>query len=111
MSSTASNYDVTKLATGQAVAAIGLFFAGLASGPTIINSWRSSLPFIGISVFYGIMMFASSYVEEEQHFWYWTTTAWLMILWIKASVTSTTNLQIAANIPIATASKHSTPVF
>jgi ethanolaminephosphotransferase len=88
MSSTASNYDVTKLATGQAVAAIGLFFASFAAGPTIINSWRTSLPFIGIAVFYAIMMFASSYVEEEQHFWYWATTAWLMLLWIKSSVTA-----------------------
>jgi ethanolamine phosphate transferase 2 subunit G len=83
MSSTASNYDVTKLATGQAVAAMGLFFASLAAGPTIFNALRTSSPFIGISLLYGIMMFASSYVEEEQHFWYWATTAWLMLLWIK----------------------------
>lgn len=33
------------------------------------------LTFIVLS--YGVMMFASSYVEEEQHFWYWSTTAWL----------------------------------
>ena len=83
MSSTASNYDVTKLATGQAVAAIALFFASLAAGPTIFNALRTSSLFIGISLLYGIMMFASSYVEEEQHFWYWATTAWLMLLWIK----------------------------
>lgn len=83
MSSTASNYDVTKLVTGQAVAALSLIFASVAAGPTIFNALRTSLPFIGISLLYGIMMFASSYVEEEQHFWYWATTAWLMLLWIK----------------------------
>lgn len=27
------------------------------------------------------MMFASSYVEEEQHFWYWTTSAWILCLY------------------------------
>ncbi|TVY57177.1 GPI ethanolamine phosphate transferase, partial [Lachnellula suecica] len=75
MSSTASNFDVTKLVTGQAVAAIGLSFASLAAGPTIANALKTSSPFVGISLLYGIMMFASSYVEEEQHFWYWATTA------------------------------------
>ena len=25
-------------------------------------------------------MFATSYVEEEQHFWYWTTTAWIAVI-------------------------------
>jgi len=84
MSSTASNYDVKKLASGQAVAAISLFFASLAAGPTIANALRTSSPFIGISLLYGLMMFASSYVEEEQHFWYWDTTAWMMLLWIKS---------------------------
>lgn len=28
-------------------------------------------------------MFASSYVEEEQHFWYWAATGWLALLAIK----------------------------
>ena len=33
-----------------------------------------------ITVLYGVMMFASSYVEEEQHYWYWMTSAWLVYL-------------------------------
>lgn len=37
----------------------------------------SALPLTLITTAYGVMMFASSYVEEEQHFWYYTTTAWL----------------------------------
>jgi hypothetical protein len=27
------------------------------------------------------MMFATSYVEEEQHFWYWATAAWMAYLY------------------------------
>lgn len=33
------------------------------------------------------MMFASSYVEEEQHLWYWLTPAWILVL---AIITTTT---------------------
>jgi ethanolaminephosphotransferase len=83
MSSTASNYDVTKLVTGQALAAVALFSALIAVVPTFTTSLTIVSPILGISLLYGIMMFASSYVEEEQHFWYWSTTAWLMLLWVK----------------------------
>jgi ethanolaminephosphotransferase len=86
MSSTAGNYDVPKLFFGQAVAGIALFLGLGAAYPTISISLRTTAPLIGISLLYGTMMFASSYVEEEQHFWYWATTAWLTLLWIKWSV-------------------------
>lgn len=86
MSSTASNYDMSKLITGQALAALTLFLSVAAAGPTITSSLRTVTPFMLIALLYGIMMFASSYVEEEQHFWYWATTAWLMVLWIKRYV-------------------------
>ena len=33
---------------------------------------------------YGTMMFASSYVEEEHHFWYWASSGWLALLLLKA---------------------------
>jgi ethanolaminephosphotransferase len=86
MSSTASNYDMTKLIAGQALAALTLFFSVAAAGPIIKTSFRTITPFMLIALAYGIMMFASSYVEEEQHFWYWATTAWLVLLWIKKYV-------------------------
>lgn len=86
MSSTASNYDMTKLIAGQALAALTLFLAVVAAGSTITNSLRTITPFIVIAWVYGIMMFASSYVEEEQHFWYWATTGWLLLMWIKKYV-------------------------
>jgi ethanolaminephosphotransferase len=83
MSSTASNYDMSKLVIGQAVTTIALFLGLAAAGSTITSSLKCSTPFLVITLLYGIMMFASSYVEEEQHFWYWAITAWLMLLWIK----------------------------
>lgn len=34
------------------------------------------------------MMFATSYVEEEQHFWYWVTAAWMAYLYTAKYVPS-----------------------
>ncbi|KAF4783318.1 GPI ethanolamine phosphate transferase [Colletotrichum scovillei] len=70
MSSMASNYDMGRLHIGEAV-------VGLVAGSLIFGARLSLIPLLAISVTYGIMMFASSYVEEEHHFWYWATSAWL----------------------------------
>ncbi|KAG4419772.1 hypothetical protein IFR04_007082 [Cadophora malorum] len=85
MSSTASNYDVRNLVTGQAVSTLALLLAAAAAYPTLSNSFRESIPILLTSVLYGVMMFASSYIEEEQHFWYWATSAWLVLLWVKCT--------------------------
>lgn len=80
MSSMASNYNILRLVYGQALVLTGLGL-GLAAAVNIFDVPAMSLVvFATISVAYGVMMFASSYVEEEQHFWYWATTAWLVIL-------------------------------
>ncbi|KAL7626028.1 major facilitator superfamily transporter protein [Parahypoxylon ruwenzoriense] len=84
MSSMASNYDMPMLVYGQlaAVAAsIAAIYAVAASAPILAANLA---PFALITVLYGIMMFASSYVEEEQHFWYWVTSAWLLYLAIRS---------------------------
>ncbi|KAG0648280.1 Glycosylphosphatidylinositol-anchor biosynthesis 7 [Hyphodiscus hymeniophilus] len=83
MSGTASNYDMSKLIAGQVLAALTLLLSVGASSSIIFGSFRTVMPLISISLAYGIMMSASSYVEEEHHFWYWATTAWLTLLWIK----------------------------
>lgn len=85
MSSTASNYDVKKLFMGAGFAALALVSATFAASPTIFTSLKVCYPIIAIGLLYGIMMFASSYVEEEQHFWYWATTGWLALLWIRSA--------------------------
>lgn len=44
--------------------------------------------FAAIAAAYGAMMFASSFVEEEHHFWYWTASGWFMALFLKEYVVS-----------------------
>ncbi|WYZ40365.1 hypothetical protein EsH8_IV_000706 [Colletotrichum jinshuiense] len=76
MSSMASNYDMGRIHIGEAV-------VGFITGSLVIGARFNLIPLLVITVTYGIMMFASSYVEEEQHFWYWTTSAWLGSLAIR----------------------------
>jgi ethanolaminephosphotransferase len=80
LSTTASSYKVDQLVKGAAVAGVSLILA--------IYSRQSNWPpasagvgFVLITILYGIMMFATSYVEEEQHFWYWATAAWMAYLY------------------------------
>lgn len=83
MSHTASNYDLTKLYQG-------LLFSGAAallSLPAVFTPLsklgRASI-FLIVSISgYCCMMFASSYVEEEQQFWYWIATGWSFYLHIR----------------------------
>ncbi|KAH6671599.1 GPI ethanolamine phosphate transferase [Plectosphaerella plurivora] len=72
MSSMASNYDVSRLVLGQVLAALSVLATIL-----LISPAANLMPLLAAALLYGIMMFASSYVEEEQHFWYWVTSAWL----------------------------------
>ncbi|KAJ8129317.1 hypothetical protein O1611_g4314 [Lasiodiplodia mahajangana] len=83
MSGMASNYDVDRLIYGGIVTAAAVSTAGMATIMSTKLTIRNFVPFSLITVLYGVMMFASSYVEEEQHFWYWSTTAWLFYLIVK----------------------------
>ncbi|KAI1169979.1 alkaline-phosphatase-like protein [Nemania sp. FL0916] len=83
MSGMASNYDMDKLVMGGLTAAATISAAGVATVMSTRMTVRNFGPSILISVLYGVMMFASSYVEEEQHFWYWSTTMWLFYLVVK----------------------------
>ena len=80
MSSTASNYDVPKLNLGVGIAALAALFVS----PTLTVRFKFTAMCAALVAFgYGVMMFASSYVEEEQHFWYWIASAWLLCLYLK----------------------------
>jgi ethanolaminephosphotransferase len=81
MSSAASNYDVNRLVTGIAIAFISVTLAAVAataSGSSLLNADGTFA--LLLTALYSIMMFASSYVEEEQHFWYWIAGGWIAYL-------------------------------
>ncbi|OMP89198.1 GPI ethanolamine phosphate transferase 2 [Diplodia seriata] len=85
LSSTASNYNVTLLIVGAvlATASMALALAVISSG--LFPTSTAGIFFALLTVLYGIMMFASSYVEEEQHFWYWATSAWYALIFVLKS--------------------------
>ncbi|KAI1326062.1 alkaline-phosphatase-like protein [Xylariaceae sp. FL0255] len=83
MSGMASNYDVALLVMGWSVAAVAVSTAIAAMLASTNTNFAGSGALAMITILYGVMMFASSYVEEEQHFWYWSTTAWLFYLVFK----------------------------
>lgn len=80
MSSMASNYDTTRLTQGGSTALSSVLSSMIAVLFISKSANGAVLWFATIVLLYGLMMFASSYVEEEQHFWYWATTAWLVYL-------------------------------
>jgi len=80
MSGMASNYDLSKLALGLGLAAAATVFSIMAMLSFVKHSHVMAWPISIMTVLYGVMMFASSFVEEEQHFWYWTLTMWIAYL-------------------------------
>ncbi|KAK4123891.1 alkaline phosphatase-like protein [Parathielavia appendiculata] len=108
LSSMASNYDMSRLFLGQAAAVLALIAAVIAAERCANDRAVSFIPLSGISLAYGVMMFASSYVEEEHHFWYWATTAWFAYLGVREfkrgtrsaalNVLSTTALLLATRV-------------
>jgi ethanolamine phosphate transferase 2 subunit G len=79
ISGMASNYNIARLGLGMSLslaasllATYCVFSAGIGLAPLA--------PLAAMTAAYGAMMFASSYVEEEHHFWYWATSAWIASL-------------------------------
>lgn len=77
--SVASSYDIPKMVAGIGISFVSLMLA-ISSLPRLWPPSTAGVFFSLICILYGIMMFASSYVEEEQHFWYWFTPAWIVML-------------------------------
>jgi ethanolaminephosphotransferase len=84
MSSTASNYDLSRLYLGSSLAGLAVILSLVASAGAISRSGGAGLFLLFIVVSYSMMMFASSYVEEEQQFWYWILTGWIFYLHTKS---------------------------
>jgi hypothetical protein len=99
MSGAASNYDLPRMYIGITVQAVSFAMACIYT----ITSGIRKLDFgsiFTITVTYGIMMVASSYVEEEQHFWYWLGAGW--VYYISAIRYATHLSMLYKLIPIVT---------
>jgi ethanolaminephosphotransferase len=83
LSGAASNYDLDKMYTGIAIAALGVALAITSILSARVKLDLGTFAISTISLAYGTTMFASSYVEEEQQFWYWAVGGWLIALHCK----------------------------
>lgn len=88
MSSTASSYNLVSMTSGIALASLSLTCA-LFSMWQLLDFSLETCFLTATAILYGVMMFASSYVEEEQHFWYWLTPAWFAMLAARQLASST----------------------
>ncbi|KKA27122.1 hypothetical protein TD95_000367 [Thielaviopsis punctulata] len=89
MSNMASNFKMDYIFIGLSVAVTAVAISVAAAAQT--TSLTAMLPLYSVSLLYAIMMFGSSFVEEEHHFWYWSLSAWLLFLGRhKLSASSTT---------------------
>ena len=89
LSGVASSYDIPKMLAGTGITTVALGLS-LLSFQRLWPPNPASMYFGLTGLLYGIMMFASSYVEEEQHFWYWLTPAWILLLTGLSASRSTT---------------------
>jgi ethanolaminephosphotransferase len=89
LSGTASSYNIPLMALGMALTLVILLLS-LLSLPSLLPITSASSFFTLTTLLYGLLMFASSYVEEEQQFWYWLTPAWILILSISSLPSHTT---------------------
>lgn len=83
MSSMASNYDLSRLSLGQGLSVAAVIASLVGLGLQGFSQAGFLSPLFMLAASYGPMMFASSYVEEEHHFWYWTSTIWLAYLGVR----------------------------
>ncbi|KAH5565815.1 GPI ethanolamine phosphate transferase 2 [Parastagonospora nodorum] len=83
MSGAASNYDVPRLFIGSALAFL-ICCLSFFTLPKLRPISPAGVYYIMTLALYGVLMFASSYVEEEHNFWYWATSGWFFVVFIES---------------------------
>lgn len=83
MTTTASKYDISRLRSGIAISVLATLAVLVACTAWIREANSAVLWTISLAILYSFMMFSSSYVEEEQHFWYWAASSWCGWLFLK----------------------------
>lgn len=81
MSSAASNYNVPRLFIGTGLA-IFTCILSLLTIPSLRPISSAGTYYSLTLTLYAVLMFASSYVEEEHNFWYWVTSGWFFYLYL-----------------------------
>ena len=81
MSSAASNYDVPRLLIGTGLAIL-ICILSVFTIPPLRPISSAGLYYSLTLTLYAVLMFASSYVEEEHNFWYWITSGWFLYLYL-----------------------------
>lgn len=78
MSNMASNFKMEYIFIGLSVAVLAVIVSVAAA--VQVAGLAALFPLYAVSLLYAVMMFGSSFVEEEHHFWYWSLSAWLLFL-------------------------------
>ena len=106
MSIAASDYNIKYMTVGIALSFMSLIsvFPALSG---VLNGYSiSSLLIVNFTTLYSVMMFATSYVEEEQHFWYWSLSGWILYLYFSRSVLlATVRCPLSVNVNIQSSSR------
>jgi ethanolaminephosphotransferase len=88
LSMAASNYNLKLMITGTVLTFLSSILSIFGIFLSSENSRLANLFFPLSTLLYGVMMFASSYVEEEHHFWYWVASGWFICIFVKGYVLS-----------------------
>jgi len=74
------------MATGITFVLLGFLCSLIGFVPILEKSRLANVMFFVMVMAYTIMMFASSYVEEEHNFWYWVASGWFFLLALRVYV-------------------------
>lgn len=88
LSAVASSYNVPRMVGAVLLSFIATLLAFFSLPHASLLATTAGAFFTGLTLLYGIMMFASSYVEEEQQFWYWAANAWFAVVTLRKAANS-----------------------